>query len=179
MGGGKTHNLIALGLLAMNPKLRASVMGDFYTPGPLGGVRVVSFTGRNTNTPYGLWGALANELNRQDVFKDYYSPLMPPSESAWVELLRGEPVLLLLDELPPYFEPMRAKTVGATTLDELTTIALANLLAATANSRRPTPYLVITDLRPPPYSPASPPANTALHNLDAWANPPLTPLAPA
>src|SRR5260370_32125928 len=146
MGGGKTHNLIALGLLAMNPKLRASVMGDFYTPGPLGGVRVVSFTGRNTNTPYGLWGALANELNRQDVFKDYYSPLMPPSESAWVELLRGEPVLLLLDALPPYFEAMRAKTVGATTLDELTTIALANLLAALANDRLPNPLPGLPDL---------------------------------
>src|SRR5690242_13138007 len=35
MGGGKTHNLIALGLLAMYPNLRASVMGDFYTTGPL------------------------------------------------------------------------------------------------------------------------------------------------
>src|SRR6478672_220857 len=30
MGGGKTHNLLALGLLARAPELRDSVMGGFY-----------------------------------------------------------------------------------------------------------------------------------------------------
>src|SRR5205085_11029800 len=72
MGGGKTHNLIALGLLAMYPGLREPVMRGFYTPGPLGAVRVVSFSGRNTNTPFGLWGEIARGLNRQDVFREYY-----------------------------------------------------------------------------------------------------------
>ena len=33
MGGGKTHNLLALGLLARHPEFRAEVMGDFYTAG--------------------------------------------------------------------------------------------------------------------------------------------------
>ena len=32
MGGGKAHNLLALGLLAAHPEHRARVMGDFYTP---------------------------------------------------------------------------------------------------------------------------------------------------
>ena len=32
MGGGKTHNLLALGLLATNPEHRARVMNDFYAP---------------------------------------------------------------------------------------------------------------------------------------------------
>src|SRR5579859_7532106 len=75
MGGGKTHNLIALGLLAKQPNLRPPVMNGFYTPGPLGAVRVVAFSGRNTNTPFGLWGEIAKGLNRHDVFKDYYQPL--------------------------------------------------------------------------------------------------------
>src|SRR5437870_5326885 len=45
MGGGKTHNLVALGLLARHPEFRKQVMGDFYTPdSKLGRVRVVAFT---------------------------------------------------------------------------------------------------------------------------------------
>jgi hypothetical protein len=51
MGGGKTHNLLAAGLLAEHPELRAPVMGDFYTPGDIGPVRVVAFTGRESDAP--------------------------------------------------------------------------------------------------------------------------------
>jgi hypothetical protein len=36
MGGGKTHNLIALGLLAKYPEFRPGVMAGFYEPGPHG-----------------------------------------------------------------------------------------------------------------------------------------------
>ncbi len=56
MGGGKTHNMIALGLLAQHPGLRAGVMGADYTAGAnLGAVRVVSFTGRENDAPLGIW----------------------------------------------------------------------------------------------------------------------------
>jgi len=54
MGGGKTHNLIALGLLAKYPKYRKKVMADFYKPGDLGAVTVVAFSGRKTSTPFGI-----------------------------------------------------------------------------------------------------------------------------
>lgn len=57
MGGGKTHNLLALGLLARNPALRPEVMGEFYEPGPLGAVRVAAFSGRK-NTTNGIWGEM-------------------------------------------------------------------------------------------------------------------------
>ena len=47
MGGGKTHNLLALGLLAKYTEYRKQVMGDFYLPDPkLGSVKVVAFSGR-------------------------------------------------------------------------------------------------------------------------------------
>jgi hypothetical protein len=49
MGGGKTHNLIALGLLAKYPKYRKEVMAEFYKPGDLGSVTVVAFSGRRSN----------------------------------------------------------------------------------------------------------------------------------
>ena len=89
MGGGKTHNLLALGLLARNPSLRRPVMGECHDPGPLGAVQVLTFSGRKTYTPFGLWGELAEQLNRREVFKEFYSPLVPPGGGDWVELLLG------------------------------------------------------------------------------------------
>ncbi len=170
MGGGKTHNLLALGLLAQNPRLRSQVMGDFYTPGTMGRVRVVTFSGRNTHTPYGIWGEIAHQLNHSEVFRAFYEPLMAPSDSAWVELLRGEPVLLMLDELPPYFEAMRARPVGGTTMDTLTTTAIANLLNAVASDKLPNACVVLTDLRASSYSSGSAAMNAALQNLSNEAN---------
>ena len=79
MGGGKTHNLLALGLLAKHPEFRTSVMSSFYTPDKkLGGVRVVAFSGRESDAPYGIWGAIAEQLGKRDQFKDYYTPLSAP-----------------------------------------------------------------------------------------------------
>src|SRR3989338_8156441 len=43
MGGGKTHNLIALGMLAKHPELRASVLPELPKPKDLPSVRVVAF----------------------------------------------------------------------------------------------------------------------------------------
>jgi len=60
MGGGKTHNLLSLGLLARHPEFREQVMGSFYKPDPsLGPVKVIAFTGRESDAPLGIWGALA------------------------------------------------------------------------------------------------------------------------
>jgi hypothetical protein len=170
MGGGKTHNLIALGLLAKHPELRAEVTQGFYTPGPLGSVRVVAFSGRTTNTPFGIWGEIAEGLNKKDAFRDFYSPLLPPGPEDWVNLLRGEPLLILLDELPPYFEAVRAKPVGATTLDTITTTALANLLVAITSGKLPNVCLVLTDLRGQAYGSGSAAMNQALSDLEKETN---------
>ncbi|MDP2640208.1 MAG: DUF499 domain-containing protein, partial [Betaproteobacteria bacterium] len=131
MGGGKTHNLLALGLLAKHPKFRVPVMGAFYTPEKaLGPVRVVAFSGRESDAPYGIWGALAEQLGKRELFKDYYSPLSAPGQTAWVNLLKGEPLAIMLDELPPYFVNAKAKPVGNSDLSVVTGTALSNLLVA-------------------------------------------------
>jgi len=36
MGGGKTHNMIAAGLLAQHPEVRKEVIGDLYNAKSLG-----------------------------------------------------------------------------------------------------------------------------------------------
>jgi len=166
MGGGKTHNLVALALLAKFPQYRQQVMGSFYQPGPLGAVRVVAFTGRKTHTPFGLWGEIAEQLNRKEVFNPFYSPLQPPGSKNWVELLRGEPLLILLDELPPYFEAAKAIPVGATHLDSLTTTALANLLVAVSGNDLPNVCVVVTDLSGTAYHLGGAAVNEALEDLE-------------
>ena len=166
MGGGKTHNLIALGLLAKYPNYRKKIMAEFYKPGDLGAVSVVGFSGRKTITPFGIWGEIAEQLNRKSVFNDYYTPLMPPSPDKWVELLKGEPVLILLDELPPYFETAKAVAVGDTYLDRLTTAALANLLVAVNGNKLPRVCVVITDLSGTAYAGGSAAITQALQSLN-------------
>ena len=57
MGGGKTHNMLALALLAQNPSLRTQILGDTYDA--VGPVRVLAFSGRESDAEFGVWGSLA------------------------------------------------------------------------------------------------------------------------
>jgi len=59
MGGGKTHSMIALGLLAQNSTLRQQILGDKNPASNLGHCRVAGFNGRSTDAPGGIWGSLA------------------------------------------------------------------------------------------------------------------------
>ncbi len=70
MGGGKTHNMIALGLLAQDPKLRGEILGKNSPGATLGNVRVVSFTGRQSDAPLGIWGSIAEQLGKKEMFNN-------------------------------------------------------------------------------------------------------------
>ncbi len=165
MGGGKTHSMIALGLLAKHPELRKKLMGNDYQEKDLGEVRVVGFTGRESDAPLGIWGAIAEQLGKKEAFKDYYSPLSPPGQTAWIRLLQGGPLLILLDELPPYFEAAKAKTIGNSDLAAVTTTALANLLVAVGKDALANVAVVISDLKAT-YTGGSQHIATALKNLE-------------
>ncbi len=147
MGGGKTHNLLSLGLLARHPEFREQVMGGFYKPDPsLGAVQVIAFSGRESDAPLGIWGALAEQMGRKDHFKDCYSPLQAPGQKAWENLFKDETVLILLDELPPYFENARSRSIGNSDLAQVTATALSNLLVAIGRPTCSRVCLVMTDL---------------------------------
>src|SRR5699024_11869146 len=124
--GGKTHNMVALGLLAQNPSLRAKLLDGKYG---LDGkeIKVVAYTGRESDIQYGIWGEIARQLGKEELFKDYYAPLKAPGQSAWINLLKGEPILSILDELPPYLDYARTIQAGTGTLPKITTNTLANL----------------------------------------------------
>ena len=167
MGGGKTHNLLALGLLAKHPQCRAEVMGGFYSPGAaLGPVRVVAFSGRESDAPLGVWGAIAEQLGKKEQFKDYYAPLAAPGQTAWVHLLQGAPLVIMLDELPPYFVNAASKSIGNSDLSAVTTTALSNLLVAVGRDELRDVCLVISDLKAS-YGEGAAQIVAALDNLEA------------
>lgn len=145
MGGGKTHSMIALGLLAREPDLRKKVLAAQNPAPQLGRCRVIGFNGRNTDAAGGIWGSLAEQLNKADQFARYVSPLLnAPGPEAWKQLLGGEPLIIFLDELPPYLEYAVAVPVGNADLGVVTTTALANLFVAVAEMDNV--CLVLSDL---------------------------------
>ena len=165
MGGGKTHGMLTLGLLAQHPDHRKSVLGDIYESSvDPQGVRVIGFSGRESDAPHGVWGALAYQLGQKDLFKDYYSPLQAPGQSAWINLLQGPPTLILLDELPPYFENAKSKAIGNSDLARVTTTALSNLLVALNKPELSNVCVVISDLKAT-YQGGSESINSALRDL--------------
>lgn len=147
MGGGKTHNMLALGLLASYPKYREKIMDNASRFKSVGKVRVVAFSGRESDAPLGIWGAIAEQIGKKDLFQQYYTPLSAPGETAWINLLKGEPLLILLDELPPYLENAKSKMIGNTDLCVVTTTALSNLFAALGKAQLANVCLVISDLK--------------------------------
>lgn len=152
MGGGKTHSMIALGLLARDPELRKKVLLGEQNPAPtLGRARVAGFNGRSTDATGGIWGSIAEQLGKAEQFARYVSPLLSaPGPEAWKQLLGGDPLVLFLDELPPYLANAVAVPVGNGDLGVVTTTALANLFIAVAEMDNV--CLVVSDLAGSNYS---------------------------
>ncbi|AFM14240.1 DUF499 domain-containing protein [Turneriella parva] len=168
MGGGKTHNMIALALLAATPALRAKY--GFKT-GLKSSIRVASFSGRESDSQYGIWGSIAQQIGKLDDFADYFrGVLKAPGETSWVNLLKGEPLLILLDELPPYLDYAASVSVGDSNLAVVTTSALSNLLVAVNKAELANVLVVISDLKAAYESGSAALASGPLKNFDHELN---------
>jgi len=163
MGGGKTHSMISLGLLARDPILRKKILGEKDPAPHLGKVKVVGYNGRKTEPALGIWGAIAEQLGRREKFNAYYQPLSAPGPQAWRELLLGQPTIILLDELPPYMENARSVAIGNADLSVVTTTALSNLLVAV--SEMDSVCVIISDLGGGNYQQGSDLLQKSLSNL--------------
>lgn len=166
MGGGKTHSMLALALLAQNAEIREKLLGPTYAE--IGEIRVVSFSGRE-NADFGIWGSIAEQLGKKEFFKDYYSPLKAPGEKSWVELLKGQKTLILLDELPPYLENAKSIMVGNSDLSKVTMAALSNLFTALGKEQLANVCLVFSDLKAA-YESGSELLQSSFRELEAEAN---------
>lgn len=148
MGGGKTHNMKALGLLAKYPYLRLKIFtNDELSKYYLGEIKVIIFTGRDVDYPLGIWWAIAEQLGKKDFLNEYYSPLKAAGSQTWIELLKGQPLLILLDELPVYLENAKAHQIGNSNLSKVTQTALGNLFNALNSEELKNVFAVISDLK--------------------------------
>jgi hypothetical protein len=175
MGGGKTHLLIALGLLAKNPALRETIAPDLAEETQFGAAQVVAFSGRNYPEHF-FWGEIAQQLGKGDAFSNYWAHgPRAPDENAWIKLIGNEPVLILLDEMPPYFDNALTIPVGDGTLANVATAALANLMSAAL--KLPRLCVVISNLSGS-YDAASKQLGKALNNVVSEANRQARPITP-
>ena len=131
MGGGKTHLIVGAGLAARHKDLRARYCGDLAYINAFDDARIVAFNGRNSPQHY-LWGEIAHQLGNSEAFRRFWaSGPEAPDESDWTVLLQSEkPTLILLDELPPYFQYLGTRPTGTGTVADIATRAFANLLSA-------------------------------------------------
>ncbi len=137
MGGGKTHSMTALGLLARDPELREEVVPHLTEDVSFGSAKVVAVNGRLKFDQRFIWGEIARQLGKEAEFAKFWqNGADAPDERDWLNLIGDEPTLILLDELPPYFDYAMTRTVGAGTLAQVTTYALSNLLSAALKLKR-------------------------------------------
>ncbi len=131
MGGGKTHLIVGTGLAAKHKDLRQKYCSDLPHIDAFADARVVAFNGRNSPAHY-LWGEIAHQLGQAETFKKFWaSGPEAPDEADWTSLLKSEqPTLILLDELPPYFQYLGTRATGTGTVADIATRAFANMLSA-------------------------------------------------
>ena len=145
MGGGKTHLLVGFGLLARHPELRKTYCAGMPHAAAFKATCTAAFNGRNTPDHF-FWGEIASQLGRGDLFKAFWtSGPKAPDEKDWLKLFEGDqPVLILLDEMPPYFNYLDTQKVGNGTVADIATRAFACLL--TAAGKKKNVCVVVSDL---------------------------------
>jgi len=145
MGGGKTHLLVGFGLLARHAALRATYCAGMPHASSFQGAAIAAFNGRNSPDHF-FWGEIANQLGKGDQFRSFWTGgPKAPDEKDWLKLFEGDqPVLILLDELPPYFHYLDTQKVGNGTVADIATRAFANLL--TAAGKKKNVCIVASDL---------------------------------
>jgi Protein of unknown function (DUF499) len=175
MGGGKTHTMIAFGLVARDPVLRAGVVPDLAAAAPFQKARLVAFSGRRTPDHF-LWGEIAAQLGKAEAFRKYWQNVpSAPDEQAWLDLIGEEPTVVLLDELPPYFDYAVTRPVGGGNLAQVATFALSTLFSAAL--KLPRLCIVIANLSGT-YEGASKELRRAIRNVEQEARRQAKPITP-
>ena len=131
MGGGKTHMMIALGLLARHPHLRPEVLAtDLSDRVAFGQARIAAFNGRNNPDNY-IWGEIATQLGEAEAIKPYWvNGPKAVDQRQWKEIIGDKPTLILLDELPPYLDNASTQVFGQGTLANMVVYSLSSLMSA-------------------------------------------------
>lgn len=131
MGGGKTHMMIALGLLARHPELRSQILpNDLASRINFGKARIAAFNGRNNPDNF-IWGEIATQLSQAEAIKPYWiNGPKSVDQAKWKEIIGSEPTLIMIDELPPYLDNATTQVIGQGTLANMVTYSISCLLSA-------------------------------------------------
>ena len=150
MGGGKTHSLITMALLARDPGLRRRIVPDTAAKHPFETAKVIAFDGHNS-PPNFLWGNIADQLGRSEAMQRFWANgAAAPGVDDWVATIgTDEPVLILLDELPSYLQMATGQPVASSTLADQTVIALERLFNALP--KLPNVCVIVTNLKDDVY----------------------------
>lgn len=145
MGGGKTHLLVGFGLLAKHPALRKKFCAGVSHTDGFRSAAIAAFNGRN-NPDHFFWGEIGEQLGKGNELRGFWtSGPRAPDEKDWLRVLTDDrPILILLDEMPPYFHYLDTQKVGNGTVADIATRAFANLLTAAGKKRNV--CVVISDL---------------------------------
>jgi predicted AAA+ superfamily ATPase len=172
MGGGKTHSMIALGLLARDAALRTKHIPDINHGTRFKVARVVAVDGRSVDRTRHVWGDIITQLGKTDAGSIHWKDgPKPPTKEEWASYLGEGPTLILLDELPPYIDQASAVGAGEANLAKLAKYALGNLFMAA--HELPRCCLVISSLTGTYQS-----ASGDLHDLANEATRQARPLTP-
>ena len=131
MGGGKTHMMVALGLLARHPHLRPEVLAlELDARVDFANARIAAFNGRNNPDNY-IWGEIASQLGQEEAIKPYWvNGPKAVDQSQWKKIIGDQPTLILLDELPPYLDNASTQVFGQGTLANMVVYSLGALMSA-------------------------------------------------
>jgi hypothetical protein len=131
MGGGKTHMMVALGLLARHPHLRPEVLPEELNKRvDFAEARIAAFNGRNSPDNY-IWGEIASQLGADEAIRPHWANgPRAVDQRKWKEIIGDKPTLILLDELPPYLQNAATQSVGAGTLADMVVYSLSSLMSA-------------------------------------------------
>ncbi len=137
--------MVGFGLLAKDASLRQDLIGSMPYQADFSFAKIAAFNGRNNPHTY-FWGEIARQLGNESQFTQYWeSGAQAPDEQAWVNLFAGdEPILILLDELPPYFHYYSTQVLGQGTIADVVTRAFSNML--TAAQKKKNVSIVVSDL---------------------------------
>lgn len=131
MGGGKTHMMIALGLLAKHAHLRPDVLpADLNERLDFGNARIAAFNGRNNPDNY-IWGEIATQLGEAEKIKPHWiNGPKSVDQQKWKEIIGDTPTLIMIDELPPYLDNASTQVYGSGTLANMVVYSLSTLMSA-------------------------------------------------
>lgn len=131
MGGGKTHMMIALGLLSKHAHLRPEVLpSELNERIDFGNARIAAFNGRNNPDNY-IWGEIAAQLGESEKIKSHWiNGPKSVDQQKWKEIIGSTPTLIMIDELPPYLDNASTQVYGSGTLANMVVYSLSTLMSA-------------------------------------------------